>query len=808
MKNTGYKPIPVRPLTGNLDFRSEPELMPPGSFRFRQNFASTEDMNVCRRTGWEKLLTKEPYNNQDLHDQELVLQQYWADLDPVPTGAGDVTVYPSGLCGALATRSQGREYVTLLYEEVITSGARRIIAATQSRIYELNESSGNWRILGDGFGGEPQSDLSRRFRVAQVKDTLVFTNNYDEVSYYNISSPVQGCAMRSVLPIPDMEVIGLQQAGCVYAYKNVVFLGNVQMDGQVLQNRLVWSDYNNPLSYDPAVSLVTGIIGSTLSGNVLAWSNPSAVSLLVQYRATTADPWQNLVITTAETLVVADPSLLYQVGTFVSNTTAGYQDLSYGQKIMAITELGDYLVVLTDKAIWQGTPTGNAPNEGPAFSFRQVYVESKSGDKCVAYPNTVTNVGGSLFWLGREAAYMFNWFQPEPERVEWMHRATGLIFNGAAGIPRINDRCCESHVADYRPLQKEIWLSWAVQGSCIPTQTMVFNVEDTQKMADTVDAGFTAFCNHRADARPTLRDFFLNYCICTGEELVQNGVLYQKEGLPLPGAGASCLVTPDSIYTTQLRAIGGDPANGYMEDYEAETASPNSLCTVLGSSLSDLCQDCNQDQLFIGAAEADRCLKQIGTSYNRETCTNPASTDTAIVYVDENGLVTYQTNIGVYSLDGYYSLMRTSPMNYGLDAVKKLLSRILLGILSQAQTVPCVVQVRIGVNYSAVDPNAGYNADPNASQNSGSSCGFVWRSILRHRLDCPNELTPEQYYEQNLVPNLAKEWAVYESARYFCYEVLIANLSNPDDINSTLEPALGGACCLSKLETWVRPETT
>ncbi len=795
-------------MNGNLDFRSIPDLMAPGSWRFRQNFACPEPNKLCRRTGWEKLLTRAPYNNQDLHDQLLVLQQYWPDLVPPASDSGSVTPLPSGSCGTpIATRLQGREYITLLFEATSTTGTRKLIAGTQSRVYELNESTGNWRILGDGFGGATKSDLSRRFHAAQVKDSVLFTNNYDKVQAYQLFSPPVGCAYRAMHPIADLDTIALSAAACIYAYKNVMFLGNVVMDGQTIQNRLVWSDFNDPESWDPARANITGTIGSTLTGNVLSWSNPNGLSYMVQSRLNSSQNWVEFKITSGTSVTVLNTALQYRVVSFTVSTVAGYQDLSYGHKILAINQIGDYLTVLTDKGIWQGTPTGNSGQDGPAFSFRLTYDASLSGDKCVCYPNTVCSTGGSLFWLGRDAAYLYNYFESEPQKVEWIHKATGAIYNGFAGFQGINDQCCESHVAEYRPAQKEVWVSWATIGSCIPSQTMVINVEE--KCIDTVDAGWTAFVNHRSDLRPTLREFLINFCICTNQQLAQDGITYLKEGLPLSSVTPSCDIIPTVIYTHETIPV--DPAvpeGQQMEDYDAAEAAADSLCAAFGDlTLADLCLDCNQDQLFIGALSEDLCLKQIGTSYNRELCTNPTSREGSVIFVDANGIVTYQSSTGIYVLEGYYSVMRTAPMDFGLEALRKNLKRVLVSFISDVQVDPCVIQVRIGVAYNNVDPNAGYNADPNNSQNASSGCGFVWRAVLRKLMDCPQDLSPEQYVEQNLVPNLGMEWATYETGRYFCFEIVIANLVQQEDIDGQLAPALGGSGCFSRIEFWVQPQT-
>ena len=59
--------------------------------------------------------------------------------------------------------------------------------------------------------------------------------------------------------IADLATIGLSRAACIWSFRNCLFLANVEMDGERHANRLVWSDYDVPTSFDPAkVESITG----------------------------------------------------------------------------------------------------------------------------------------------------------------------------------------------------------------------------------------------------------------------------------------------------------------------------------------------------------------------------------------------------------------------------------------------------------------------------------------------------------------------------------------------------------------------
>lgn len=215
------KPITVAPLTGILDVRSSPDLMPKGSLRMRQNLQTVDENKLRRGCGWTKLLTRSQYNNQDFHDQLLTF---------------DGTT---------------REPITLLCESESSRGIRTLWLATQSRIARLNEVPGNWKVIGAGLGGGAGTDCSGpRFKAAVQGDYMLFTNNFDRPKVHRLEQPPFDSTLLA--DIDDLETIGLSKAGLVWAWRNVVFLADVEMDGERFGYRVVWSDYNNPTSFDPS----------------------------------------------------------------------------------------------------------------------------------------------------------------------------------------------------------------------------------------------------------------------------------------------------------------------------------------------------------------------------------------------------------------------------------------------------------------------------------------------------------------------------------------------------------------------------
>src|SRR6185436_19013899 len=76
--------------------------------------------------------------------------------------------------------SATRQPVTLIHEAQSSTGVRSLFIGQQQRLLRLSQHSGNWKVLGGGFGGEAStSAAATRFRAAQLGDYLWFTNDWD-----------------------------------------------------------------------------------------------------------------------------------------------------------------------------------------------------------------------------------------------------------------------------------------------------------------------------------------------------------------------------------------------------------------------------------------------------------------------------------------------------------------------------------------------------------------------------------------------------------------------------------------------------
>lgn len=643
-----FKPVQIKPLTGLLDLRSLPEEVAYGGYRWVENATALAVGKVCRRPGFQRLLAESTeLNNQDLHNQ------------------GGYT----------------RQPINGLFEAVSTSGARKLIATTQNRIYASNDSTGSWDVLTASQGGESSTACGfGQFSVAQVDDTVVFSNGYNPPSYYLFDQPpVSG---TSVLTIPDLVDLNITKANVVVSWKNLMFVCNVVADGQRVNNRIVWSDFRRPLSFVPGVG-----------------------------------------------------------------SLAGFHDLGAGESILAAMPMGNSLLFYTTKGIWQcdvGDPTAEV------LVFQQRYGEP-SGQGCLAYRNTLVNIGDEHMYFGRDGIYLYNLYTTRPIRVDWIYKATAGIFD------EINAAACDAQVGGYNAARKEVWFSWSKGTETCPYRTIVLSIEYT--FADVIQRGFSAFCTYRPSNSENIRDFVLDQCICTNTELnaSTDANWHSISTCFTPGVPVCPDGDANSIYSTSSLTVAGIDID--LENYTA-SSDADSICGRLGSVLlDDFCasitsaDECNAGQRFVMASTTDGCLKQYGGIYAHEICTST-------------------TDCGTYALQGYDFILRSGPVDFNQPSTNKFLKRFDVELTAEAQTIPSRLTGRIGFSHAASDSNS-------------QVCPIMWHTLPPKTLACASRLPAASYADSKLQPYLAFEWPMYLGGRYLYWELKISGT--------------GGASCFSSV---------
>lgn len=486
MASSELKGIPVAPLTGILDARSSPDALPAGALRYRQNFQVTDEQNKLRRgSGWAKFLTGMPYNNQDFHDQLLSLSD--------------------GI----------RQPPTLAFEASSSRGVRSLFIGTQSTIAQLNEYSGNWRIIGNGLGGDPiTSGKARRFKSAQLGDYIAFTNDFDPPMYHILEQNPQDLT-QTLSRFSDFELIGLSRARVVWEWHNCLFFADVEMDGERFASRLLWSNFKDPTSFDPAKL----------------------------------------------------------------NSITGSKDLFQGEQILAgMPGLGGTFIIYTTKGMWEMSVVGG----DQSFAFRRIYNgEENEGIAVLKYPNTLVSVEKGHIYCAEDGVYLFNQYSSRPERIEWLHRATSLIYK------TIDTTACDAHIAAV--VNDELLISVARVGAPNACPDITLRVNMTYQVVDVVDHGFTALCSYRSYRVPTIRDFIIENGICSLANLQSAGYGYGNEGLPAPLPTPSAAFTPASVYSSSSLTVGDSDALGTPKTVvEVSRASNVATAKVVAHGLSSL----------------------------------------------------------------------------------------------------------------------------------------------------------------------------------------------------------------------------
>lgn len=394
--------------------------------------------------------------------------------DPVPTYLGPYS-YDYNYCGDYAyTRDHlCRETITLLFEAVSISGRRKLIAGTKSRLYVLNERSGNWRILLDGQSGAYSFDncdcAQRRFKVAQVGNVVIITNNFDPVMTWEIDAGPGGCDMWSAEFVPDLQGLGIQKAGVVAAWQGFAFLADVQVNNEHQGSRVYWSDLNDPRTWAPG-----------------------------------------------------------------GGTAAGFVDLGLGERVVAISPIGGQLRVYTirgdEKAIYDVSIVGGTE----ILSFNEIYrgpdgIEYENslvntGGSHVWLSSSGIMVLGEydrtpqrIEWIYKADGVFYNGLPGE-----WLRD-----FDGLSGFGSVNKDYCHNVVGGYNSERKQIWFSWPTDDNQCANVSLVLN--PVYKSVTLVDHGFSAFLTYRPDFTQALRDFLAQYAGCDPSEM-----LMPKEGEALP----------------------------------------------------------------------------------------------------------------------------------------------------------------------------------------------------------------------------------------------------------------------------------
>jgi len=675
MPRVPYKTLTIKPIDGLLDTRATPDEVPVGGFRWLESVEVSVKGKLCRMSGYRRLLDTEFTNNADLHDQLL----------------------------SIAERTI-RQPILFLYEHVMPSAASKFFAATANALYALNNSTGNWKVIGQFTPAESASCADVMWSAAGFGDVVVFSNGVDAPVYHVVDQPANDDG-QSVQPIADLVLLKITRVRFVKQWAGLTFYCGVVEDAASFTYRVAWSDYENPLSVKPKASA----------------------------------------------------------------SVAGYKDLDFGEILLNAAELSNSLLFYTNRSIWVGEISGDA---GVAFSKR--YAGSRPGDRCLVYPRTLISVGAEHYYMGDDSIYVFSLYVIRPERVDWIYRACGVIYEDID--PTHCLRPCGGHQVE----KKQVWFSWPRVGESCNSRSLVLNLEFP--FAAVVPQGFSAFGNLAFTRQTSVRQFLLERCICDAAGLQSAGLGFEHEG-GFCGTeevdNSGCVDSPPTSFYSNDHTVSLDGL--LVEDLDfggGTTPDADSLCAQLaGLRLSDLCQNetaglsCQEPDRFVLASTEDFTLKEANAEiFYRERC------------------LTF-TGCGSYEARGYRSPMRSGPIDLGLPDQNKILTKFSVEALPAEQTKPSLLTLKIGSAVQAHDPNK-VTAD--------GRCVILYQELAPIQLKCLGTRTGAEYRKANVRPDIDYAWGPHLEGRFLYFELDVTNpRSDPVDA--------GGAVCISRFTMRVNP---
>lgn len=236
-----------------------------------------------------------------------------------------------------------------------------------------------------------------------------------------------------------------------------------------------------------------------------------------------------------------------------ADNLAGFQDLDYGDEILAAGVLLGALYIFTRRAIWRCTV--GALQSGQTFQFTRVYYEPDNQMGCLVFPYTLTSDGQNFWYMSRDAIYKYNPYMVAPDRKEsdgndWLYRASGAIYTFATSA--INSDLCNLPCACFVPITRELYFSWPSGTHTQNNWSLVAQVD--QRTADVVDHGFSSIKNYREapagvglcnEVQSLLAASAADYCI----KDLGVGVFYREMAVLDPGGVSVDLPTPATYVT-------------------------------------------------------------------------------------------------------------------------------------------------------------------------------------------------------------------------------------------------------------------
>lgn len=415
-------------MTGALLGRYRPTEAPEGAFTYKQNFPVNDDGLMCRLAGFERLFSA-----------LRVEQGPYATTTEAQAACAAVNAQYGGSIVFHNSQYWCSNYINWDFHH------RPTPRKPLSKTWEITKSDGSRQFFASDesaiyylneTSGQWVTIASgygaegTKWQAAVLQDVVIFTNNYDDILSYDLGA-------GAVATISDLkDVLHVSKARVVLQFAGLMFLMNTVEDGDNFPSRIRWSADNKPK----------------------IWQNGDGI------------------------VDENDPAF---------GSIAGFQDLDYGEEILAAAELKGSIIVLTNKALWRVYVSPDVSSA--VVQAQKIYSEPKNNTGCIVYPDSLVSTGESLFYGSRESFYTYSPYLAAPESPEWLRQATGFIYVNPA--TKVNPNQCLGLCAEFRPLAKEIWISWATTEEGLNDYTLVLSSK--YETGYIFNEGFTSFCTFK-----------------------------------------------------------------------------------------------------------------------------------------------------------------------------------------------------------------------------------------------------------------------------------------------------------------------
>lgn len=150
---------------------------------------------------------------------------------------------------------------------------------------------------------------------------------------------------------------------------------------------------------------------------------------------------------------------------------------------------------------------------------------------------------------------------------------------------------------------------------------------------------------------------------------------------------------------------------------------------------------CNQESALLSVNGTDWTIKQLEIGNGREM---------------------YDPDTGLYTLEGYFSILRgIFPFEKFLD--EKEVRSFLAGADPENEVDTAILRLRLGTSEIALDPNK-----------ANGSCQVLWRQLKDEVIKCRYTRSLAKYASDNVKPNDPVQWNYLLRGRFLCYELTIA----------------------------------